>query len=214
MNKLIITFISLLGVCVGSFLSVIPSKLSFLYYVFLRNLDTARYKKDFKSFGKGSLLAPGIDLMNAHNISIGKNSSIMKKCILETCKHEQTLHNPEIIIGNHVSIGEYSHITCSNKIVIGDDVLTGRFILITDNAHGQSFPEEMNIPPLQRRVYSSGPVTIGNKVWIGDKVTILPNVTIGECSIIAANAVVTKDVPAFSVVAGCPAKIIKTIRLI
>ena len=52
---------------------------------------------------------------------------------------------------------------------------------------------------------------IGDNVWIGDKATILPGVTIGEGAIIAANAVVTKNVPAFSVAAGNPAKIIKSV---
>ena len=58
-------------------------------------------------------------------------------------------------------------------------------------------------------IVSKGPVVIGDNVWIGDKVTVLPGVTIGDGAVIAANAVVTKDVPAYSVVAGNPAKIIK-----
>ena len=52
----------------------------------------------------------------------------------------------------------------------------------------------------------------GRNVWIGDKATVLPNVTIGDGAIIAANAVVAKDVPPYSVVAGCPAKVVKTIK--
>ena len=66
----------------------------------------------------------------------------------------------------------------------------------------------MEIPPTQRPVYSKGPVIIGNNVWIGDKATILPNVSIGNGAIIAANSVVTKDVPEYCIVAGNPAKII------
>ena len=64
--------------------------------------------------------------------------------------------------------------------------------------------------PLKRPIVSKGPVRIGDNVWIGDKATILPNVSIGNGAIIAANAVVTKDVPPYSVAAGNPAKIIKT----
>ena len=60
-----------------------------------------------------------------------------------------------------------------------------------------------------RFVTSKGPVIIGNNVWIGDKATVLPNVTIGDGAVIAANAVVTKDVPPYSIVAGNPAKVIK-----
>lgn len=61
-------------------------------------------------------------------------------------------------------------------------------------------------------VTSKGPVIIGSNVWFGDKATILPNVTIGDGAVIAANSVVTKDVPAYSVVAGNPAKIIKQVN--
>ena len=53
---------------------------------------------------------------------------------------------------------------------------------------------------------------VEKNVWIGDKATVLPGVSIGEGAIIAANAVVTKDVPAYTVVAGCPAKAIKRIK--
>lgn len=67
----------------------------------------------------------------------------------------------------------------------------------------------MDMPPTQRPIYSKGPVVIGDNVWIGDKATILPNVSIGKGAIIAANSVVTKDVPEYSVFAGNPAKIIK-----
>ena len=63
--------------------------------------------------------------------------------------------------------------------------------------------------PLERPITSKGPVVIGNNVWIGDKATILPGVTIGDGAVIAANAVVTKDVPAYSVVGGNPARVIK-----
>ena len=69
----------------------------------------------------------------------------------------------------------------------------------------------MDTRPLEREVYSKGPVIIEKNVWIGDKVTILPGVTVGQGAVIAANSVVSKDVPAFSVVGGIPAKLLKNI---
>ncbi|WP_032599622.1 DapH/DapD/GlmU-related protein, partial [Bacteroides fragilis] len=57
-----------------------------------------------------------------------------------------------------------------------------------------------------------GPVVIGNNVWIGEGASILPNVTIGDNSIVAAHAVVTKNIPANSIAVGCPARIIRTIN--
>lgn len=119
-------------------------------------------------------------------------------------------YTPSISIGKGCRFGLYNHITAVNKISIGNHVLTGKWVTITDNAHG--FTDSLSletIPPILRPLVSKGPVSIGNNVWIGDKATILPNVTIGDGAVIAANAVVTKDVPAYSVVGGNPAKIIK-----
>ena len=104
---------------------------------------------------------------------------------------------------------EYNHITCTNKIIIGDNLLTGRWVTITDNIHDKTDYKTLQQPPLMRLVTSKGVVLIGNNVWIGDKATILPNVTIGDGAVIAANSVVTKDVPAYSVVASNPAKVVK-----
>jgi len=134
----------------------------------------------------------------------------MRHCILETYPNAG-LH-PQLEIGDNVSLGEYSHITCARKVVIGNGVLTGRFVLITDNSHGSSLTEEIIRPPLARPIHSNGAVIIHDNVWIGDKATILPNVIVGEGAIVAANAVVTKDVPAYTVVAGCPAKVVKMIK--
>ena len=200
----------LIGKLFGYLSLIIPRKITYPWYIMKRAFVTARLKGGFNHFGKNTLLAPGVKILTPQNVSIGDNSSIMSNCIIETCVTNSK--NPELTIGDKVSIGEYSHITCANRIVIGNGVLTGRFVLITDNSHGKITEEESNILPLSRKIHSNGPVFIGDNVWIGDKATILPNVTIGKGSIIAANAVVTKDVPEYSVVAGVPAKIIRTIK--
>ena len=184
-------------------------KMWYFIYIFRRGLCTGRNMHRFKSFGKDSMLAPGLTLLHPENITIGSNSSIMGNCVIETIPVKNV--KPVLAIGNDVSIGEYSHITCANKIVIGNGLLTGRFVLITDNSHGRNLFSEMDVRPLGREVYSKGPVIIEENVWIGDKVTILPGVTVGQGAVIAANSVVSKDVPAFSVVGGIPAKVINNI---
>ena len=185
-------------------------KLDFSLYMLRRKIFTLTHKCLFKSFGKGSKLAQGTILMRVGYATIGNASSIMRNCVIECCPNAGL--QPELIIGDNVSIGEYCHITCADRVVIGNGVLTGRFVLITDNGHGANLPEEMDIMPLKRKTCSKGPIVIGNNVWIGDKATILPNVKIGDCAIIGANSVVTKDVPAFAVVGGNPAKILKIIK--
>ena len=152
-----------------------------------------------------------VTIIGEQNISVGSGSRIEKGCVLTAW--DKTLdggnHQPSIVIGNNVSIGEYNHITSTNKIQIGDNLLTGRWVTITDNSHGETDIESLKTSPAIRQVVSKGPVIIGNNVWIGDKATILPGVTIGDGAVVAANAVVTKDVPVYTVVAGNPAQIIK-----
>ena len=147
------------------------------------------------------------------HISIGDDTIIQRHAILGCWTHYQDrTFSPTMTIGNHCNIGEYCHITAINKIVIGDGLLTGRFVLISDNSHGGLSREEAAIPPAARPLMSKGEVMIGHNVWIGDKATILAGVHIGDNAIVAANSVVTKDVPANTMVAGSPAQIIKTIE--
>lgn len=119
---------------------------------------------------------------------------------------------PRLQIGKHCNFGAFNHITCINQVTIGNGVLTGKWVTITDNSHGTSEHDDLTICPLCRKVTSKGPVVINDNVWIGDKATILPNVTIGEGSIVAANSVVTKNVPSYCIVGGNPARIIKELH--
>ena len=151
-----------------------------------------------------------IQIHDPQFISIGAGSYVCHHAIITvwTEYHGQKF-KPEIHIGENAHIGEYNHITSTNKIVIGDNLLTGRWVTITDNNHGETDYATLQIPPIMRFVISKGPVIIGSNVWIGDKATILAGVTIGDGVVIAANSVVTKDVPAYCVVAGNPAVVIK-----
>lgn len=147
-------------------------------------------------------------------ISIGDYTCIQSHSVLGCWeRYGEQQFTPSIIIGNHCSIGEYNHITACNKIIIGDGLLTGRFVYIGDNAHGGLSWDEASVPPINRQLRSKGEVKIGNNVWIGDKATILAGVTIGDNVIVAANAVVTKSVASNCVVAGVPAKIVKLLEL-
>jgi len=209
MNNLT-TIILNIGNLFGRILSIMPQKSTYALYLFRRGVATGKWKSQFAEFGKNSLIASNVTLLTPQNISIGDNSSIMRHCILETCQLS-TNQKPQLTIGNNVSIGEFTHITCANRITIGNNVLTGRFVLITDNAHGKNADKkELEVPPLQRTIYSKAQIEIEDNVWIGDKATILAGVRIGRGAIIAANAVVTHNVAPYSVVAGVPAVEIKS----
>ena len=99
-----------------------------------------------------------------------------------------------------------------NKVVIGDNVLMASKIYISDCSHGfyeggdnDSNPDQI---PMDRK-YKVGEVIIGDNVWLGEFVLVLPDVIIGKGSIIGANSVVTKNIPAYSIAVGSPARVIK-----
>lgn len=119
--------------------------------------------------------------------------------------------NPEIVIGNNVSIQKDCHIGAINKIVIGNNVLLASKVYISDHFHGEISRQALSLPPAKRRLFSKGPVIIEDSVWLGEGVVVLPNVTIGENSIVGANSVVTKSFPKNSVIAGNPAKLIRVL---
>jgi spaU protein len=149
-------------------------------------------------------------LRGAKYISVGARSDIQKHTYLTAWNsHNKTGCSPQIIIGSDCHIGAFNHITSIDKIEIGDGFVSGKWVTITDNSHGETNINSLKLPVSKRPIVSKGPVLIGKNVWVGDKATILPNVKVGDGVIIGANSVVTKDVPAYSVVAGNPAKIIK-----
>lgn len=169
----------------------------------------------FKKMGAKTIIRPYTDLIvGKEYIEIGNGCKIGKHVQLTAWGEHNRFHfNPSIVIGNNCQFGSYNHITAINRIEIGNGVLTGKFVTITDNSHGKPGDEsDCELSPIVRTVYSKGPVVIGDNVWIGDKATILPNVRIGEGCIIGANSVVTKDIPPYCIVGGNPARIIKTIK--
>ena len=168
----------------------------------------------FKQIGRDASFQKISLLKGPQYISIGNHCFFEQFLYLTAwdffhCKDIDQHFSPTITIGSNCYFGAFNHITAINKIEIGNNLLTGKFVTITDNSHGKTCFDELQIAPINRPLHSKGPVIIGNNVWIGDKATILPNVTIGDGAVIAANSVVTKDVPAYCVAAGNPAKIIK-----
>lgn len=131
------------------------------------------------------------------------------KMMLEYCGkgvniEKRALFSPKVSLGDYSGIGVnakiYGRCTIGNYVMMGEDCT-----IITRN---HCF-DRTDIPMMEQGFLEEKPVTIGNDVWIGDRVTILPGVTIGDGSIVAAGSVVTHDVPAFAIVAGVPAKILK-----
>lgn len=120
-------------------------------------------------------------------------------------------NNCFLTIGNDVQINDYVHIGVSHGVAIGDNTLIASKVFISDHNHGNYKGENQSTPyekPISR-ILESQEVKIGKNVWIGEFVSILPGVTIGDGAIIGAMSVVTKDIPANSIAIGSPAKVIK-----
>lgn len=111
---------------------------------------------------------------------------------------------PNISIGNNSGIGIRCEI--NGPVTIGNDVMMGPEVVIYTRGHAHM---RTDITMRAQGSLEARPVTIGNDVWIGRRVIILPGVNIGDGCIIGAGAVVTKDIPPYSIAAGVPAKIQK-----
>lgn len=108
-----------------------------------------------------------------------------------------------ITVGKDVFINSCCHFQDQGGITIGDGTLIGHNVVLATINHA--------LEPEKKRKNYYAPIKIGNHVWIGSNVTILPGVTIGDWAVVAAGAVVTKDVPSMTVVGGIPAKVIRKI---
>ncbi len=113
-----------------------------------------------------------------------------------------------VFIGKNVSINRFVTITACHggRIRIGDNCLIGPYVLIRSADH--SFDDTSR--PIREQGHEGGEIVIGNDCWIAGHVTVTRNVRIGDGCVIGANSVVTKDIPAYSVAAGVPARVIRS----
>jgi acetyltransferase-like isoleucine patch superfamily enzyme len=112
--------------------------------------------------------------------------------------------NGTLVLGERVFINTGATVVANHNIVIGDDCLIGDLVAIFDSDHHSLEPS---------RPTRVAPVRLGANVWVGRSATILPGVTIGDHAVIAAGSIVTDDVPARTLMAGVPARPIRTLNI-
>lgn len=159
-------------------------------------------------FPKARMIRFPIYIRGKKYIDFGEALTTGRHCRIEVNgKHL----NKILTLGDNINMGDYVSIRCADKIFIGNDVLIGSRVLIIDNSHGDYSNELQDSPNTSPndRTLSSMPILIEDNVWIGEGAVIQKGVHIGFGSIIASNSVVTKDVPAKTIVGGIPAKNIK-----
>lgn len=109
-----------------------------------------------------------------------------------------------ISIGKNVFINSGCHFQDQGGITIGDGTLIGHNVVLATINH--------DLSPSKNRKNHYAPIKIGNNVWIGSNATVLSGVTIGDWAVVAAGAVVTKDVSSMAVVGGVPAKVLRMVQ--
>lgn len=156
---------------------------------------------------------PSANIIGHDKINIGINFHAGEHLRMEAVTHYQGKeYMPKIIIKDNVTVNDFVHIAATNYVAIGNNVLMASKIFISDHGHGIysgnncSFPNES---PSSRVVTNNSYVIIEDNVWLGEFVSILPGVTIGNGSIIGCNSVVMHDIPPGCIAVGSPARVVK-----
>ena len=146
----------------------------------------------------------------SQRFSLAKKLRVFWARQIATCGEDVNIEKnayftPGLTIGDHSGVGINSEIY--GPVTIGKYVVMGPDVIIYTSGH--SF-DRADIPMMEQGSTKAEPVIIGDDVWIGRRAMIMPGVTVGSGSVIGAAAVVTKDVPPYSVVGGVPARVLKT----
>ncbi len=161
------------------------------------------YQWHFKKLGSGSAIFRPFRVDGSDGIVIGKKTIFQRGVWLYCCGVDG--RDASLSIGDGCAFGYNNHITAVGRVVIGENVLTANNVYISDNIHGY---EDVSVPIMHQPVKFKGEVVIGDGSWIGENVCVI-GASIGRNCVIGANAVVTSDIPDYSVAVGAPAVVIK-----
>ncbi|HXL89636.1 MAG TPA: acyltransferase [Streptosporangiaceae bacterium] len=163
----------------------------------------------FASFGTGSMMAfPPGTIFGESSIVIGTDVLVGEFVTLSAglAPGQDLGPDPVLTVGDRCVIGRGSHVIAHQSVMVGADVFTGPYVYITDQNHGYADP----VMPIGRQLPVNAPVSIGAGSWLGTGSVILPGARIGRNVVVAAGAVVRGVVPDHSVVAGVPARVVRS----
>ena len=179
-----------------------------------RNLYSAYIRHQIRQCGELKLGSTQLHLFGLRYMEFGDQVEMHFNARVQCIDYFQPTDQhfkPRLILHDHVVVQAMCHIGCIDRVEIGEWSTMGARCYITDHTHGGTSREELLLPPRKRPLVSRGPVKIGKYVHLGEGVCVMPGVTIGDYSVIGAGAVVTHDIPPFSIAVGSPAKVIKQI---
>ena len=152
-------------------------------------------------------IAKDVTMLNPQCIYMKEGATVAENVYLgPIVKYAGIVYSPKIIIGENTHVAKNGSVACIDRVEIGKNVLFARNVHITDHSHGY---EDITRPITPQPLISKGPVVIEDDCWLGFNCEILSGVHIGKHCVVAARAVVTKDVPPYSIVAGNPARVVK-----
>jgi UDP-3-O-[3-hydroxymyristoyl] glucosamine N-acyltransferase len=168
-------------------------------------LYTILVRQQFAAWGKATRVRAPIRVVAPHLVCVGDQVTIGEHAWINA-KDERGDGKPTLTIGDGTYIGRFVHINAWRQVVIEANVLIADRVFISDADHNY---EDATIPIRLQGDRFKGHVLLKEGCWLGIGVVILPGVTIGKNAVVAANAVVTADVPDRVVVGGIPARVIK-----
>ncbi|ALR15295.1 acyltransferase [Vibrio natriegens] len=172
-------------------------------------IHTPAFKGRLSQYGRGLYLFGGVPFVSGPlSITLGDDCRISGQT---TFSARPQSSDPQLIVGSNVDIGWQSTFAIGSRIEIGDNVrIAGRAFLFGYSGH--SLDADLRAKGFGDLDCDVGDIVLAKDVWLGTNVTVCPNVTIGEGTIVGAGSVVTKDLPAFVVAAGNPARVIRSLN--
>jgi lipopolysaccharide O-acetyltransferase len=162
-------------------------------------------------FRHARLIRRPIYIRGRQYIDFGRRLTTGRGCRIDAFS-SKAYQKPLIRFGSDVQINDYVHIAAVESVTICNHVLIASKVFISDHNHGVYSGDGLHSSPdtaPTSRPLSSAPVVIEENVWIGESASILHGVTIGRGTIIGANSVVNRSLPAYCIAAGAPARIVK-----
>jgi acetyltransferase-like isoleucine patch superfamily enzyme len=159
-------------------------------------------------FGRGVTLDRGviIDALSTDGVEIGDNVTIGPYCVIRASLLSHL--GKGFHLGRHSSLDAYSFVGAGGGVWVGDRVIMGQHI----SFHAENHNFELVDRPIRDQGITGKGIVIDDDCWVGSNVTFLDGVHVGTGCVIAAGAVVTKDIPPYSVAAGIPARVINSRR--
>jgi acetyltransferase-like isoleucine patch superfamily enzyme len=157
--------------------------------------------------GPGSVFRRPWNIKNPDRIVTGERARIGRHVVMNALSDYEGLpQDGHIVLGHDVYIGGYSQLHAMNRVEIGDGCVLSEHVYVSDIAHGLD-PRAGLI--MKQPLESKGPVRIGRHVFIGYGCSILPGVTLGDHCIVGTRSTVTRSFPAYSMIGGAPARLLK-----